>query len=683
MAKRRLRFRKKSLTGTVRQDLLAALVVTAIAIPESLGLAIIAGLPPITGLYSAFIAPIIYAIFASSRRLVVGVSSATSALVASGAVMIAVVGTRDYLNAVVVLGVLTGVILVLMGLMRLGLLADLISKPVLIGFLGGVGVQLVVMNFPALLGMDVQSGLTGTVEALLHPAGAFNGMTATISLLVVGIALLMRRNRLPGELVGLVAAALFVIIFGAGSYGVKMIGELPSGLPNLVSFHTTPSMILTLLPAAAALALVILVQSSSVLRVSASEHDERLRLNRDLFALGASNIASAIGQGFTINGSPPRTFASMAAGGKTRMVNVWTGVMVGLILVLAYKFFAIVPQAALSAIVVIIGFRLIQVSELKRIWSVRRREFWVAVVALAGTAIFGVLTGVILAIIASIGERFASQYRPRDSILLRDGELSGWAVDRLGSEHNLPKELMIYGFMGPIFFENVQYFSQRVSRAIESSKTPVWSVIIDMSTVDSIDYTAAEQISTLVRELEVDGITLGFAHVAPDLHKQMLRFGLTTLVGDNRVFPTLNAAVSEYRNVRQSVEERVDSLGLDKGSYVLAGGAVLDLLGLRDAAGIDVVVDRSTYNQFRKKHDWDELVHAEGRKVLSNSGRNLMTYWAGKSLAKLQEDAWTYRGVEVASIAKLISGKQRIGRRKDLADIRLLRQYLKSHGADN
>ena len=578
----------------LRHDLLAALVVTAIAIPESLGFAVIAGLPPVAGLYTAILAPIVFGLVSSTRRLVVGADSATAALVASGALLVAQAGTVGYANAVAVLGLLTAVILLGFAVFRLGFLADLISRPVLVGFLGGVGVQLIINKLPDMLGITATGSLWQHLTTVVTHIGSFNGMAATIAVMVVGVILLTRKTRIPGELIGLILAIVFAMVFHVQDYGVKMVGALPGGLPSLSQPSFDLGMLITLFPAALSIALVVLAQSSAVIRSLANEHDEKVRLNRDLTALSFANAISALTHGFAVNGSPPRSMAADAAGGRTGLVNVFMGLLIGTLLLFGNRLLTDMPMAALASIVFMLGFHLIRFHELRYIWSTHRIEFGVAMIALVGTALFGVYQGVVIAVIVSLMERLSRQYHPKDDILLRDGKLSEWAAERLDWHHHRhrtrPQGLLIYAFDGSLFFENVNYFVQRIKAAIEEAKEPIEYVLIDAGAIDSIDYTAVETTKTLYRQLSSEDIKMGFAHVSPNLRHQFDAFGMTDLVGADNIFSTLSGAIRTHPGSKRSAIEMVHRLGLKRGTYVVIGGAVLEILNLRETSDVDLVV---------------------------------------------------------------------------------------------
>ncbi len=664
----------------LKPDLIAAAVVTAIAIPESLGFAAIVGLPPVTGLYTAVFAPIVFGLLASTRRLVVGADSATAALIASGALLVAQAGTVGYANAVAIIGLLVAAILLLMAVFRMGFLSDLISRPVLIGFLAGVGVQLMVTKLPEMLGLSAKGGLWPHILGVLHGFGSMNGMALTISILVVGVIVIFRKTAVPSELIGLVLAGLFAVVFHVGDFGVKLVGQLPQGLPSLTHLSLSLGEIITLFPAALSIAVVILAQSSAVIRSMAGEHDDKVRLNQYLFALGVSNAVSALTHGFSVNGSPPRSMAADMAGGRTQLVNILMGSMIGLLLLVGGGLFAFIPVAALAPIAFMIGIHLIRLSELRYLWTTHRTEFYVAMVALAGTALFGVRQGVLIAVIVSLMERLSRQYRPKDEVLVHDGELSDWAKERMGHHHGeVSPGLLVYSFDGSLFFENINYFVSRIRRAIDRAKDPVRYVVVDAGAIDSIDYTAVETMKQLYRHLSADDIRLGFAHVSPNLYAQFDEYGVIDLVGDVNIFSTLSAAMRMDPNDKQNIFERMGRLGLKKDTYVIIGGAVLEALNLRHTNDIDVVVCDETYRHYRDDKYWTEFVQDNGKRVLTHDGYNLMHSWMGRSYNRLARNAFEIRGVSFMGIADLIESKRHLARRKDLSDITLLENYLRSH----
>lgn len=279
-------------------------------------------------------------------------------------------------------------------------------------------------------------------------------------------------------------------------------------------------------------------------------------------------------------------------------------------------------------------------------------------------------------------ERLSRQYRPKDDVLLRDGKLSDWAVERLGTDNRHvanPDGVLVYAFDGSLFFENINYFTSRIKRAVENAEKPVHYVIVDAGAIDSIDYTAVEALKTLYRQLSSDDIRLGFAHVSPNLYRQFDEFGVIDLVGDDNIYPTLSSAIKSQPNTKRTAIEMVKELGLKRGEYVVIGGAVLEALHLRDTMDVDMVVSDDVYARYRDKKHWKEYVQDNGKKVLTHNGYNLMHTWMGNSLKRLKQDAFVVDEVTFMGIDTLIESKRHLGRRKDIADITLLKQYRQVH----
>lgn len=674
-ASRVFHYQKKYL----KSDLIAAVIVTAIAIPESLGFAVIVGLPAETGLYSALLAPIVFAIFATTRRLIIGADSATATMIAAGAVLVAQAGSAQYAGAVALLTLMVAAILFLMAVFRLGFLADFISRPVLIGFLGGVGVQLVVSQLPAMIGLSTSGDIFNRLAQAATHLQDVNGMTLTVSVLVVGLVILFNKSRIPGELLGLILAGLFGVMFQLEKFHVVMVGQLPTGFPSFALPEFTWTGLLLLIPAALAIALVIVAQSSAVIRSISGEHEERINLNKDIRALGIANLVSSLTHGFAVNGSPPRSMAADMSGAKTRLVGVYMSLMIALVLLFGGEVFRYIPQAALASIVFIIGLRLIRFSELEYLWSRHRTEFLVALIALTATAALGVRYGIVIAVVVSLMERLRRQYHPKDEILLRDGVLSAWAKERVDHHHRHeanPNGVLVYSFENSLFFENVHYFRERLTKAVSGAKHPVNYVIVDAGAMESVDYTAIETLKKLIRQFESDDITIAFAHVSPHLFEQFDEYGVLALVGKKHIYSTLNSALTDYSGSKLSTSEMVRRLKAPESEYMVIGGAVLEALNIRETHDVDLVVSDAFYALLKSEKKWQEYTQDNGKNILSHEGYNVMHSWMGMDLERLEKHMQIIDGVRYMGTQDLIKAKRQLARKKDLNDVALLEAYL-------
>jgi MFS superfamily sulfate permease-like transporter len=551
------------LTRDARHDIVAGLVVAAVAVPELIGIATIAGLPIQMGLYSALLAPVIFALFGSSHRLIVGADSATAVLLLAAASTLAPVGSPEYVAVVGVVSLLAACFLGLIALLRLNFLSDLISRPVMIGVLAGVGLQLMIAKFPEMLGVSLHKSALDTLTALPGLIGHINGMSVTIAILVLGIIVIFRRSRVPAPLLALIAVMVFASFVDLHRLGVAFVGAIPSGLPSIAIPTLSIPTIIGLVPAALSITLVILAQSTVVIRTTASEHDEPIHLRRDMIALSLAGVVSSLTHGFAINGSPPRTTVADIAGMKTQLASIVMSLVILLVLLFGGSFFSLLPIPALAAVVFAMGIYLIRWHELRYVLKTHIAEFIIATVALVGVVCLGVINGIILAVLLSLLERLRREYRPVDGILLRDGKLNEWAVERVGDVPSVPDDMIVYSFDGSLFFENSYYFTHRLKQALKEARHEVHSLIIDAGAIDSIDYTAGEQLKYLYRLLSADGIRLGFAHVSPDLKCEFDRSGVTDLVGAENLAPTLRAAI-RFSLIR--IEEGIRYDNIDIGS---------------------------------------------------------------------------------------------------------------------
>ena len=503
----------------LRGDIVAGVTVAAIAIPESLGYATIAGLPVQTGLYCALLPAVVFALIASSRQLVVGADSATAALVAAGAASAAAAGSPEYAGAVAVLGVMVAVLLLLMSAARLGFLADLISGPVLTGFLSGVGISLIIGKLPEVLGIPASGTtwdkLVDTVTGLgeINPASALLGLGVVLTM----IGYLKLPAKVPAALFAVIAFSLIGYLVDASDRGVEMVGALPPGLPSVALPSSVPAGAVPHLAAtAASIAIVILAQSAAVARSFATKNNYPLNVTDDLAALGIANAGSALTGGFAVNGSPPRTAAGDSAGSRSQMVNIVMALVIALLLVVGSGLFAYVPYPVLDAVVLGIGIHLIKVADLRQVARSRRVEFATAILCMVVVAFVGVEQGILLAVVVALIDRLRRQSRPGGELLIFDGEIN----PRLRGRIALPGEgvsgLLMYRFGASLFFGNANYFAEQLDEASSAAENPVTTLVLDCAAMDDIDFTGTEVLRRIGREYRDKGGRLVLVELAED-----------------------------------------------------------------------------------------------------------------------------------------------------------------------
>ena len=406
-----------------------------------------------------------FALIGSSRQLVVGADSATAALVAAGAGLVAAQGTAEYASAVGVLCILTAVFLLLFAVAKLEFLADLISQPVLAGFLSGVGVSLIIGNLSGMLGVPASGSTWDKLTQTLSELDQANWTTAALAFGTVIVMLVLEEKmpKIPAALVSLTLFSVIAVVIDAAASGVESVGAIPAGLPGFTVPEFQSGEFATLAASAFSIAVVILAQSAAVARSFAQKNGYPDSVKGDLVGLSAANLASAFTSGFAINGSPPRTAAGDSAGSKGQVVNIAMAVTVALVLLFLTGLFEYIPSGVLDAVVFTIGIKLVKVGTLRAVGRTSRPEFLVAMVTLLVVAFVGVEQGIFLAIILSLIDRLRRQYHPHDAVLLSDGHV----IPRLESRVKLPApgqldDVLVYRFSAPLFFENATFFGERV-----------------------------------------------------------------------------------------------------------------------------------------------------------------------------------------------------------------------------
>lgn len=665
-------YKKKFLAG----DLTTGLVMAAVTAPQALGFAVIIGLPVVTGLYSAMLAPLIFAMFTSSKRLIVGPDTATATIIAAGASVVAVAGTAGYVHAVAVLCVVVALILIAMAYARFGFLADLISAPVLTGFLAGVGLQLLVGKLPSMLHLPAQAGFFDKLTYIAEHFTQIHWISAAIAATVVVFILLSAKlvPKLPAFLIALVGATVVAVVFHLDSYGVALIGPSATGLPSWSwpSFHFRD--IIAIIGSALSIVIVIIAQSAATSRSYAVKNNEKVDDNQDFLALGLANASSVAIGGFAITGSPSRTAISEKAGGRSQIVNISMTVFIALLTLVASGMLQYIPVAAMSAIVFTIGIYIINVGELRSIFVARRTEFMVAMVAMIVVALVSIQMGVILAVIISLADRLRRQYHPSDQILMRDRKLSPWAREILGEKTRPVPGVLVYRFSDSIFFENTTYFISRLTEALESSKEPVRLIIIQADAINDIDFTAAQAIIRFTAQVNEEGMRVAFSHVTPELHKIMDQYGLTEIIRDSNIHPTLHSILNSLPVRQMPCAELVKELKLKNDSYAVVGGALLEVLGLRETVIVDILVDGGTYEHYLHE-GWRQADGHNGTKVLYRGHYKMLEKWGGKTLADIKDGIFELEGVEFIGFEDFKACKRARGRKQDIKDIELIEAW--------
>ncbi|MBN2205719.1 MAG: SulP family inorganic anion transporter [Thermoleophilia bacterium] len=528
------------------RDLTAGVLIVALAIPLSMGMAELAGMPPVAGLYSCILPLVAYAFFGSSRQLVVALDASTAAMLAAAVAALAGGDPLRYAALAGGLTLLVGAVLLVAGIARLGLIADFLSEPVLLGYQAGLALVVVASQLPRMLGLTVEADATlERYLEILRGLGEIEPAAAAVGLATFATVVLLRRWKptVPGALIALVAAALAVFVFDLEQRGVAALGRLPSGLPDLAVPDVALGDLRTLVPAAAAIALVAAADTLVSSRAFAVRGGYEVKANGDLIGLGAANISSAVSGGITASASAARTAVAESVGSRSQVAGLTAATLMAAVLLFLTGPLAYVPVATLAAIVIVAVLRLIELPTLRTLWRVRRVEWAIAIAAAAGVVAIGVLEGVVIAMGLSLLDFLWRTTRPRDAVLgVVPGRAGYHDVARAKGARTLPG-VLVYRFGAPLFYANAERFRTRV-RTLARRGDGTRLVVVDASTVSDIDVTAGRMLGELQEELAARGVRLVVAEALRDVRELLVGDELKVDFTAADMYDTVDEAVA-------------------------------------------------------------------------------------------------------------------------------------------
>ena len=537
-----------SRAGAMR-DVVAGVTLASMNIPQVLGYTRIAGTPVVTGLYTVLLPLVAFAAFGSSRHLVVAADSATAAIFSSSLSTMAPALSEKYMALVGMAALLTAVFLLLARMLKLGFLADFLSRTVLVGFLTGVGIQVGIAMLGDMLGVAIQSHRT-LVQAweVLRGLPRLDVPTTALSALVAGSILVGHRltPRLPVALFAVVGTIAASAAFDFAEHGIAIIGPVPGGLPSIAFPAVTVSETLALVPVAASCFVVIIAQSAATARVFALRYRERVDEDADILGLSAANAAAALSGAFVVNGSPTQTAMADRAGARSQLAQlVFAGVVLLVLLALTGPL-QYLPRCVLAAIVFTIAVGMIDAAGLRDIRRESSGEFILAAGTAAVVVTIGVEEGIVLAIVFSLFRHVRHSYRPHTVVLAFDADGQRIPVPATPGTVTEPG-LVIYRFGADLFYANDHRFTDDVRALVAQAPTPVRWFVVDAEAITDLDYSAARSIHELLDDLARQKVGMMFARVSPYLRSDMDRHGVTAALGETRVFTTLHEAIAAAR----------------------------------------------------------------------------------------------------------------------------------------
>ena len=536
------------------KDLVAGLVLTALLVPQGMAYAELAGLPPITGLYTSILCLVGYAIFGPSRILVLGPDSSLGPMIA--ATIIPIVGANgDPERAVALasmLALLVGVMTVLAGVAKLGFVADLLSKPTQIGYMNGLALTILVSQLPKLFGFSIDAdGLIP--EAAGFATGLANGdaVAAALAIGLLGLVLIILLQRLvpkfPAVLVAVVVSILAANAFNLADRGVSLVGPLPQGFPPFTLPSVAMSDLALLVAGAVGIAVVSLTDTISTSSAFAARTGQEVDGDREMIGIGAANIGAGFFQGFPVSTSGSRTAVAEQAGAKTQVTGLVGAGAITLMLLLAPGLLRNLPQPTLAAVVITASLSLADIPGTVRLWRQRRTEFTLSMAAFAGVALLGVLPGIAIAVALSIGNVFRRSWWPYQTVLGRVPGVPGYHdVGSYPDAEQLPG-CVLFRFDAPLFFANARTFRDQVRRLSRSEPLPKW-IVVAAEPITDVDTTAADMLEDLDEALNAQGISLVFAELKDPVRQKIERYELTRTIDPAHFFPTVGAAVAAFRD---------------------------------------------------------------------------------------------------------------------------------------
>ncbi len=532
-------------------DLMAGLVLTTMLVPVGIAYAVASGVPGIYGLYATIVPLLAYALFGPSRILVLGPDSSLAAVILA---VVLPLSAGDPMRAVAVasmMAVVSGLVCILIGAMRLGFVTELLSKPIRYGYMNGIALTVLISQLPKLFGFSIDSA--GPGRDFVQITQSILGGEANWTAFAVGggtlaaILVLKRWKRIPGLLIAVVGATAAVGVLGLDeSAGVKVLGALPQGLPSFALPWISLADLGQVLIGGCAVALVAFADTSVLSRTYAAKTRSHVDPNQEMIGLGAANLAAGLFQGFPISSSSSRTPVAEAAGSKTQLTGVVGAVAVALLLLLAPTLLENLPSSALAAIVIAAAIGLFEFHDLRRIFRIQRWEFWLSIACFVGVAVLGAIPGIGLAIVIAVVEFLWDGWRPHYAVLGRVAGIRGYHDIKRYPNARLIPGLVLFRWDAPLFFANAELFHQRVLDAVEQSPTPVRRIIVTAEPVTSIDVTSADMLAELEQALRESGIEMRFAEMKDPVKDKLKRFELLERFGAASFYPTVGAAIDAY-----------------------------------------------------------------------------------------------------------------------------------------
>jgi len=537
-----------------RPDIIAAMSLWAVLVPQAMAYAQLAGVPAVYGLYTAFAAMIGYAIFGTSKFLNQGPESAVAIVAASTLVPLAAGDGDRYILLASMLAILVGIWSIFGGLARLGFITRYISRPILTGYIVGSAWIIVISQLPALLGFNVdEEGYYSAIGSIVRNLDLTNLWTLGLGLALIVLIYAMKRftPKFPAYLAAAVVGTIVVVVFHLDDFGITLIGTIQSGVPlPKIPFVDLPDVVDLILPAAG-IALLAYADSVVTAESLARPAGHKVDADQEFFGLGMASIASGFFQGFPVNGSQTRSVVLADSGAKSQMSGIISSILIVITLVLLTPLFELLPNVALAAIVIVAGVGLFDLREMRRLWKIQRADFVLMIITALAVIVIGMLPGILIAVVLSLLDVARRSSSPHTAILVQvPGTDTFRDVDHVEDAEPIPG-LLIYRFDAPLFFANISVMTDEITRLVDEADPPCRWVLLDAESIHDIDTTAVEGLEELIEDLRDEGITIVFSRLRNAVRTIMDAAGLIDMIGEENIYLEVDDGVTAFLAAKQ------------------------------------------------------------------------------------------------------------------------------------
>ena len=548
-------------SSRLKGDFIAGITVSIILIPQGIAYALIAGLPPIYGLYCALVPQLVYAIFGSSRQVAIGPVAMDSLIVATGVSTLALAGSDSYIAIAILLAFMVGSIQFLLGVFRLGFIVNFLSKPVISGFTSAVALTIGINQFRNLFGVDfVQSDqIQYVLEDIWFNIIDFNSHTTVIGLISVGVIILLRRinKKIPNALLVVVVGILTIRYFGDEFSDVAIVKDIPSGLPSFSFPEMDISQMKELLPIALTLVMVGYLETISIGKSLEAKQDEyKLRPNQELIALGLSNMLGSWFKAYPSTSSFSRSAINQESGATTGMASLVSVVMVLLTLLFLTPLFYHLPKTVLAAIIIVAVFGLVNIKEAIFLWKANNLDFWLLVITFFSTLLFGIEYGIMIGVGLSLIILIFRTSRPYVAELGKVPDSDFYRNKERFNEVILDDEVLVFRFDAQLFYANASYFIETLELMVEEKGSHLKLIVLDAESINRVDSTGVEMLKERIRFYHKKNILFYFAGVKGPVRDHLFRGKILDIITLDHFYMRVNGAVNYYKTGEKEYQNK-------------------------------------------------------------------------------------------------------------------------------